>query len=459
MAREIESTGQLGCLLRIRIYLACVEPDAGPGRANLETNLKTVPHQNLPNRWVIAIAAVIMQICLGAVYGWSVFVKPIIGAEHWTLTQVSLTFTLAIAALGVGTVIGGLWMDRSGPRIVAATGGVLYGIGYLIAAFAVSRHSLAMLYIGYGIFSGLGMGMAYITPVATLAKWFPDRRGLMTGVAVCGYGAGALVMSPIAARLIQSKGIPFTFVSLAIVYLVLVVLTAQWYVNPPQGWRPAGWEPTSAVSKAATTSEFTVSEAMRTWQFWLLWMMLFLNVSAGIMIISQASPMAQQLVGLTAVQAAGIVGVISIFNAVGRVFWAWVSDLIGRATVYFLLFAIQVAVFFTLPQAHSVTFFTTLVAIVGLCYGGGFGTMPSFTADFFGAKYMGGIYGWILLAWGAGAIPSPILIARVHQSTGVYAPAIRIVAFVMVVSLILPILARKRPVLARAERVPERRVA
>jgi MFS transporter, OFA family, oxalate/formate antiporter len=237
------------------------------------------------------------------------------------------------------------------------------------------------------------------------------------------------------------------------------VLTAQWYVNPPQGWRPKGWEPNTAVSKAATTSDFTVGQAMATWQFWLLWAMLFLNVSAGIMIISQASPMAQQLVGLTAVQAAGIVGVISIFNAVGRVFWAWVSDLIGRSTVYFLLFAIQVLVFFTLPSAHTVTLFTTLVAIVGLCYGGGFGTMPSFTADFFGARYMGGIYGWILLAWGAGAIPSPILIAKVHQSTGVYAPAIRIVAFVMVFSLILPLLARKRPVLAGAGTRPRDRAA
>ncbi len=398
---------------------------------------------------MIAAAAVVMQICLGAVYGWSVFVKPLIASERWTLTQVSLTFTLAIAFLGVGTVIGGLWMDRSGPRIVAATGGVLYGIGYFIASFAVAHHSLAGLYVGYGMFSGLGMGMAYITPVATLAKWFPDRRGLMTGVAVCGYGAGALVMSPIAARLIQSHGIPFTFTSLAIVYLILVVITAQWYVNPPQGWRPAGWEPTSAVAKAATKSEFTVAEAMRTWQFYLLWMMLFLNVSAGIMIISQASPMAQQLVGLTAVQAAGIVGVISIFNALGRVFWAWVSDLIGRATVYFLLFAIQAVVFFALPHAHSTGVFTTLVAIIGLCYGGGFGTMPSFTADFFGARYMGGIYGWILLAWGAGAIPSPLLIARVHQRTGVYAPAITAIAILMVISLVLPLLARKRPTLAR----------
>jgi MFS transporter, OFA family, oxalate/formate antiporter len=172
---------------------------------------------------------------------------------------------------------------------------------------------------------------------------------------------------------------------------------------------------------------------------------LFLNVSAGIMIISQASPMAQQLVGMTPLAAAGMVGLISIFNGAGRVFWAWVSDLIGRAPVYFLLYAIQAVIFFALTSVHNITLFSIMFAIIGLCYGGGFGTMPSFTADFFGPKYMGGIYGWILLAWGAGAIPSPILIARVHQNQGTYAPAIHAIAFVMVVALVLPILARYRP--------------
>jgi OFA family oxalate/formate antiporter-like MFS transporter len=402
----------------------------------------------LPNRWVIAVAAVIMQICLGAVYGWSVFVRPLIAREHWTLTQVALCFTIAVFVLGIGTIIGGLWQDRSGPRVVAATAGVLYGLGYIVSGWAVTNHSLGLLYFGYGVLGGVGMGMAYICPVATLAKWFPDRRGLMTGVAVCGYGAGALVMSPIAARTILARGIPFTFAMLGIAYLIVVVITAQWFKNPPQGWRPAGWEPKSTVAKAATTQEFTVAEAMRTWQFWVLWLMLFLNVSAGIMIISQASPMAQQIVGLTPVAAAGIVGVISIFNALGRVTWAAISDVIGRAQVYFLLYAIQVVVFFALPHINSVALFTTAVAIVGFCYGGGFGTMPSFTADFFGARYMGGIYGWILLAWGAGAIPSPILIARVRQTTGTYVTAINIIGVVMVIALIMPLLTRKRPVKA-----------
>jgi len=397
----------------------------------------------IPNRWAIAVAAVVMQICLGAAYGWSVFVKPLLNAEHWTLTQVSLTFTLAILFLGVGTVIGGLWMDRVGPRKVAMVAGVLYGVSYILASLAASNHSLTGLYLSYGVIGGLGMGMGYITPVATLVKWFPDKRGLMTGVAVCGYGFGALVMSPFAAREILAKGVPATFLTLGIVYFVGVVVAAQFYANPPQGWTLAGWQPKTAVSKAAGTYDYTVKEAIATWQFYLLWAMLFLNVSAGIMIISQASPMAQQMIRMTPVQAAGMVGVISIFNGLGRVFWAWVSDHIGRARVYFLLFLIQVLVFFSLPHISNVTVFSIAFAIIGLCYGGGFGTMPSFTADYFGAKYMGGIYGWILLAWGAGAIPSPIMIARLRQVTGQYTTGIYVIAIVMAVSLVLPLIARR----------------
>jgi OFA family oxalate/formate antiporter-like MFS transporter len=389
-----------------------------------------------------------MQICLGAVYGWSVFVQPLVHATGWTLTQVSLTFTLAIAFLGVGTIIGGLWQDRAGPRPVATVAGVIYGVSYLLAGQFAARQSLGGLYFSYGLLGGIGMGMGYITPVATITKWFPDRRGLMTGVAVAGYGAGALIMSPFAARSIAARGIPTTFEILGVIYLVLVVAAAQVYANPPAGWRPEGWQPTSAVARAASTYDFTVPEAMRTRQFWMLWLMLFVNVSAGIMIISQASPMAQQLVQMTPVTAAGIVGLISIFNGAGRIFWAWVSDAIGRARVYLLLYAIQAVIFFLLPSIGNVTLFSAAFAIVGLCYGGGFGTMPSFTADFFGSRYMGGLYGWMLLAWGAAAVPSPILIARLRQTTGRYDQAIYAIAVALVVATALPLLVR-RPASAR----------
>ena len=391
-----------------------------------------------------------MQICLGMAYGRSVFKKPLMGTEHWAETSVQLNFTLAIFFLGVGTIIGGLWQDKVGPRKVATTAGIIFGLGYMIAGFSASHHSLNGLYLGYGVLTGIGMGMGYICPVATLVKWFPDMRGLMTGVAVCGYGFGAAVMSPFAAWEVKAYSVSAAFWTLGIIYLIVVVGAAQFYANPPQGWRPAGWEPRTAVAKAASTYDFTVGEAMGTWQFYLLFLLLFLNVSAGIMIISQASPMAQEMVGMTVLQAAGMVSVISICNGLGRVFWAWVADHIGRAQVYFLLFAIQVVVFFTLPRVHNWTLFTALFAVIGLCYGGGFGTMPSFTADFFGAKAMGGIYGIILLAWGVAAIPSPIMIAHIHQNLGKYAPAINVITIVMLISLIFPILARWRPSHERA---------
>jgi OFA family oxalate/formate antiporter-like MFS transporter len=396
-----------------------------------------------PARWLIAVAAVVMQICLGAAYGWSVFVAPLVSLTGWTLTQVSLNFTLAIAFLGVGTIIGGIWQDHAGPRPVATVAGVVYGISYLLAGYFALVRSLGGMYLSYGVVGGIGMGMGYITPVATITKWFPDRRGLMTGVAVAGYGAGALIMSPFAARSIVARGVPATFAILGVVYLVLVVVAAQCYANPPAGWRPAGWEPIGAVARAATTANFTVAAAMRTLPFWMLWLMLFLNVSAGIMIISQASPMAQQLVHMTPVAAAGMVGLISIFNGAGRVFWAWVSDYIGRARVYLLLYGVQAVIFLLLPSLDNVTLFSAAFAVIGLCYGGGFGTMPSFTADFFGSRFMGGIYGWMLLAWGAAAIPTPLLIAHLRQTTGRYDQAIYAIAAVMLLATALPLTVRR----------------
>jgi MFS transporter, OFA family, oxalate/formate antiporter len=398
--------------------------------------------EHLPNRWGIAVAAVIMQICLGAVYAWSVFVKPLVTAEHWTLTQVSLSFTINVFFIGVGTVIGGLWMTSAGPRKVATVGGIIYGLGYILSSYATAHQSLPLLYLGYGVLAGTGGGMGYICPVATVAKWFPDKRGVMTGLAVTGYGAGALLMGPLAAHEIVSSGIPTTFLIFGIAYFIGVVATAQFYSNPPAGWKPAGWVPTTAVAKAAGTDEYTVKEAMGTWQVWALWLMLFLNVSAGIMIISQASPFAQQQVHMTALDAGKMVGLLGIFNAAGRFVWAWVSDYLGRARVYFVLYLIQAGIFFYLPRIDTQTALFAAFAAIYLCYGGGFGVMPSFTADYFGARFMGGIYGWILLAWGVGGVVSPLMIAHVRQATGTYSTAIHVIAGVMVVSLVLPLVVR-----------------
>ncbi len=402
------------------------------------------PANSLPNRWLIAFASVLINLCLGAVYAWSVFIKPLSATEPWSLVQISATFTIAMFCIGLGTVTGGLWQDRVGPRMVVTAAGIFYGTGLLIAAWGVSHHNLWVLWFGYGLMGGLGMGAGYICPVAAITKWFPDYRGLMTGAAVMGFGAGAVVMSKIAARIVTDPSrVPFAFESFGIVYLIIVVAAAQLLVNPPHRWVPEGWQPKTAVARTASTVHYTVKEAIRTWRFWLLCLLISLNTSAGISIISQASPLAQQQIHITEVAASTIVAMISVFNALGRVFWAWISDLIGRAQVYFLLFAIQVFLFFLLPAVHTEALFTIMVCFIALCYGGGFGVMPSFAADYFGSAYIGGIYGWILLGWGFAAIPSPLFIAHIRESTGTYEYAIYGIGFVMLISLTFPIIAAR----------------
>ncbi|MDR1989858.1 MAG: OFA family MFS transporter [Acidobacteriaceae bacterium] len=395
----------------------------------------------LKNRWLIAVTALLVQVCLGSVYAWSVFVKPLMASEGWSEIQVTLTFNMAMACLGIGTMIGGWWQDKVGPRIVTTFAGVIYGLGFLIASYSISQHWLPGVYVGYGLFSGLGMGFGYICPVAMITKWFPDKRGLMTGVNVMGFGVSALIMGPIASRLIISSGVSNTLLYFGVIYGALVLVCAQFFVNPPQNWVPQGWVPTGKVSKSASAIHYTPKQALSTSRFWMLWAMLSLNTSAGIMIVSQASPLAQQQLGIDASAAAAIVGIIGLFNGGGRIVWAWISDKIGRAQAYFLIFAMQIPLFFYLPTIHNVAIFTVVVCLIELCYGGGFGVMPSFAADFFGSKYVGGIYGFILLGWGFAAIPSPLLMAYIHKTTGVYSTAIVTLGVVLIFALIIPVMA------------------
>jgi OFA family oxalate/formate antiporter-like MFS transporter len=390
------------------------------------------------NRWLIAAAGVIMQIALGAVYAWSVFRTPLVKGFGWTISEVTLTFTIAIFSVGWAAFAGGLWMRSSGPRIVGLTGGLLYGLGVFLASFA--NLGLWELYLTYGLIGGAGLGLGYIVPVATLVKWFPDKRGFITGVAVAGFGAGALVTAPIAQRLIVRTGVLHTFAILGIAYLILVCVPALLMRNPPQGWTPAGWQPSQSNSTAGP--DHTLGDALHRWQWYALWLMLFLNVSAGISIISQAAPMTQEITGVNAAVAAGLVGIISIANGAGRFLWAWLSDFIGRRWVFLAMFLVQAAVFFVLPEVGHFGLFTTLACVVLLCYGGGFGTMPAFCADYFGAKDVGSIYGLMLTAWGFGSALGPLLIADVRQNTGHYSEALYVIAAIMLASAVLPFLVR-----------------
>jgi OFA family oxalate/formate antiporter-like MFS transporter len=393
------------------------------------------------NRWIIAAAGVLMQVALGAVYAWSVFRVPLTKQFGWTTAEVTLTFTISIFVLGIAAFFGGLWQNRVGPRTVALIGGILYGVGVFLASF--SANGLWWLYLSYGLIGGIGLGLSYIVPVAVLVKWFPDRRGLITGIAVGGFGAGALITAPVATRLIQSVGVLSTFAYLGIAYLIVTVVAAFFMQNPPDGWRPEGWTPTASQASQRAGTDYTLGEALRTWQWYALWLLLFLNTFAGISIISQEAPIFQELLKVSAITAASMVGFASIGNAFGRVFWAWVSDVLTRRATFFVMFAMQVLLFWFLPGIATVTVMSIVTFVVLMCYGGGFGTMPAFAADYFGSKNVGPIYGLMLTAWGVASAVGPLLIAYMRQSTGSYHGALHVIAGVMAVSALLPILVSK----------------
>ncbi len=395
----------------------------------------------MQNRWWIAVGGVLMQLALGGVYAWSVFVKPLATSFGWNIAQITLTFSIAIFLLGIGAFIGGLWMNRKGPRIVGVAAGVLYGLGVLLAS--LSAHRLGVLYLSYGLLGGLGVGLGYIVPVATLVKWFPDKRGMITGIAVAGFGAGALITAPVAAWLIKQVGVTHTFAILGVVYFFMVTIGALIMRNPPAGWMPEGWKPSERMQSQRSVRDYTFKEALGTWQWYALWGILFLNVVAGISIISQAAPMAQQLTGVTALVAAGMVGIISIANGTGRLAWAWLSDAIGRRNVFISMYLLQVLIFFAIPYMHSFVLFTSLAFIVLLCYGGGFGTMPAFATDYFGSKNIGPIYGLMLTAWGFGGVLGPMLTAFLRESTGGYVQALHIIAVILLVATLLPLIIRR----------------
>jgi MFS transporter, OFA family, oxalate/formate antiporter len=390
------------------------------------------------NRWGIAAAGFLMQMALGAVYAWSVFRTPLAKQFHWSIEDVTFTFTISIFVLGVAAFFGGLWLNKKGPRVVALTGGFLYGLGVFLASFSANK--LWWLYLSYGVIGGIGVGFSYIVPIAVLVKWFPDRRGLITGIAVGGFGAGALVTAPIATRLIQWVGVLHTFAYLGIAYLVVTIATGYFMQSPPANWKPTGWEPSSTQSAQRAARDYTLGGALKTWQWWALWSLLFLNTSAGISIISQESPMFQEIAKASVIVAAGMVGIASIGNAVGRIFWAWVSDMITRRWTFAVMFLIQVGLFWILPSLSSVAILTVVSFIILMCYGGGFGTMPAFAADYFGSKNVGPIYGLMLTAWGTASAFGPLLIAHMRESSGSYASGIHVIACIMAVSAVLPVL-------------------
>ncbi len=389
-------------------------------------------------RWEIAAAGFLLQMALGAVYAWSVFRTPLTDKFHWSIAQVTLTFTICIFVLGVSAFFGGLWLAKSSPRTVALTGGFLYGLGVFLASF--SALGLWWLYLSYGVLSGIGLGFAYIVPVAVLVRWFPDRRGLITGIAVGGFGAGALITAPVATRLIQTVGVLPTFAYLGIAYFIVTMATGSFLQNPPSGWQPAGWVPAASLTAQRASVDYTLSVALKTWQWWLLWLLLFLDVSAGISLISQEAPVFREIAKVGVIDAGIMVGIVSISNAVGRIFWAAASDVITRRWTFTVMFLLQVVLFWTMPSITSAALLTAVAFAILMCYGGGFGTMPAFVADYFGAKNVGPIYGLMLTAWGCGSAFGPLLIAHLRQVSGSFTTGLHVIAAIMAVSTLVPLI-------------------
>lgn len=367
------------------------------------------------NRWLLVGGGLLLQFSIGAVYAWSTFAAALQDAEPWSLSKVeaSLPFTVTIAMIFIGTYTGGRIQDRKGPRVVALAGGVIYAVGIILASFARGSEDLWLLIAGYGVVSGFGLGVAYIVPIAMLQKWFPDKKGLITGLAVGGFGFGAVLTSPVAQWLIDRDPAQPTraFLWLGVAYLVMSLLGASVFKNPPEGYVVPGAEGDGGDSSTSPAKDYTQGEALRTPQWYLLTAILALNTAVGIALISQAAGSASGIAGYSATAAATVVGVLAIFNGAGRIVWAAASDYIGRMPAFAAMLGLQGVSLLLLPHAGNAALWFVLAAVVYLCYGGGFGTMPATAGDYFGVKYAGAIYGLMLIAWSIAGVVGPILIS------------------------------------------------
>ncbi|GGF13244.1 MFS transporter [Halobacillus andaensis] len=384
------------------------------------------------NRWLIALSAVGIHISIGSVYAWSVFTNPLIDQYGWDLSYVSLTFSIAILFLGLSAAFMGHFVEKHGPRRSGIVSATFFGVGMMASGGAAALESIWLLYVTYGILAGIGLGIGYITPVSTLVKWFPDRRGLATGLAIMGFGFSAMIASPIMATLIESVGIPATFLILGIVYFIIMMASALYLERPPEGYMK---EFVQEKKKTPDLSQLTANEAVKTRRFWLLWVMLFINITCGIAILSVASPIAQEIAGLSAGAAATMVGIMGFFNGAGRIAWASISDYMGRPNVYTTFFLIQIVSFFALPSVTHALLFQVILFLIISCYGGGFASVPAYIGDLFGTKQLGAIHGYILTAWAAAGLVGPLLVSWIREVTESYVLTLSIFGITLIAAL------------------------
>ena len=386
------------------------------------------------SRWLIPPAALCVHLCIGQAYAFSVFNLPmtkLIGItqsapQDWKLTELGWIFSLAIFILGTSAALLGRWVEEAGPRKAMFTAALCFGGGFLVSAFGVYLHNLWIVYLGYGVLGGIGLGLGYISPVSTLIKWFPDRPGMATGMAIMGFGGAAFIAAPLSVWLMAKfsapnhVGVAETFIILGFIYLCFMMVGAAIVRVPPPGWAPEGYVAPAQSKRLVTDQHVYVYDALKTPQFWLIWWILCLNVTAGIGVLGQASAMSQEMFHgrITAVAASGLVGLFSLFNMGGRFVWSSVSDYIGRKNTYFVFFALGTFLYALVPSAGaigSVGLFVFCYAVIFSMYGGGFATVPAYLRDMFGTRYVGAIHGLLLTAWSMAGIFGPVLVNYIRE--------------------------------------------
>jgi MFS family permease len=453
------------------------------------------------NRWLVPPAALAVHLCIGMAYGFSVFWLPLsraVGIKapiscprdmsvieeifvtncDWKVSMLGWTFTLFFVLLGCSAALWGKWLERVGPRKAGIVAASCWCGGFVISACAVKLHQLTLLWLGSGVIGGIGLGLGYISPVSMLVKWFPDRRGMATGLAIMGFGGGAVVGAPLADLLMQKfatetdVGVWKTFLVLAATYWIFMTGGALGYRLPPPGWRPPGWEPPSSRRSLGGDEQVHPDVAVRTGQFWLLWAVLMLNVTAGIGILGMASPLVQEVFGgrliginasfdqltpqqlqLTAAVAAGFTGLLSLFNTLGRIFWSSLSDFIGRQGTYLVFFLVGLTLYASIPWTVSeglTELFVAFFCVILSMYGGGFAAVPAYLTDLFGTRMVGAIHGRLLTAWATAGVLGPVLVNYIREyqldhgvpPAYVYSITMYILAGLLAVGLVCNVLIR-----------------
>jgi MFS family permease len=432
------------------------------------------------NRWLIPPAALAVHLCIGQVYATSVYKNSLIEHFDTSQTAIGIVFSIAIVMLGLSAAVFGTWVERVGPRMAMFTAACCWSTGFLVGAVGIATTQLWLLYVGYGVIGGIGLGIGYISPVSTLIKWFPDRPGLATGMAIMGFGGGAMVAAPASRQLLSfydpsfdatdpasladGHALTLLFVTLGLAYFAIMMVGVANIRVPAPGWKPAGFDPSTVKQKALVTTEnVSAANAIRTPQFWLLWTVLFCNVTAGIGILEQASPMIQDFFrdgdtsSVSVAAAGGFVGVLSLFNMAGRFVWSSTSDVIGRKPMYMIYLGLGIVLYvlLALVGSTSTAVFVLLAALIISFYGGGFATVPAYLRDLFGVFQVGAIHGRLLTAWSAAGVAGPLIVNRFLDSaggagtldSGSYRPALFTMVAVLAVGFVANLLVR--PVAAK----------